>query len=152
MSAGINREPRVCPARRGPGSRLVFPLLTLVMAVGHAGRAASQPAAQPAAPLPAVVYPSRDPDTGPPDIRPPAAPPRPAQVTEQGEPVQYYLVNGVWGYWDRNHQFRPMPAAGALRPPEHARPVPKIATVLPNPAPRRIVVEHFTPPNRNKPH
>lgn len=75
----------------------------------------------------------------------------PAQVTEQGEPVQYYLVNGVWGYWDRNHHFRPMPAAGALRPPEHARRVPEIATVLPNSAPHRIVVEHVTPPKRNQP-
>jgi hypothetical protein len=55
----------------------------------------------PANPLPNVVYPSRDPDTAPPERawrdQPPSDVP----------PPDYVLVDGVWGYWDRERHFHP---------------------------------------------
>jgi hypothetical protein len=155
MLVSISRDPNGLSTWRR-GWHLAFPLLAF-MALGQTWAAAqttgaaSRPAAQYAAPLPAVVYPSRDPDTGPPDIRFPGAPSTQAQVTEEGEPVQYYLDNGVWGYWDRTRRFHPMQVSAPLRQPEHAHLIPRTAGALPNPTPRRIVVQHVMSPNRTPP-
>ena len=110
---------------------------------------------QSAAPLPAVVYPTRDPDTRPPAGGLPGMAPRPVWGLNQGQPVQSYLVDGIWGYRDHDRRFHPAPAD--WRPPEHGLAVghahagPRLATLLPNPAPRRIVTNQIMPLNRGRP-
>jgi hypothetical protein len=55
----------------------------------------------PANPLPNVVYPSRDPDTAPPERASRDQPPSDVPAPD------YVLVDGVWGYWDRERHFHP---------------------------------------------
>jgi hypothetical protein len=49
--------------------------------------------------LPNVVYPSRDPDTAPPERASRDQPPSDVPAPD------YVLVDGVWGYWDRERHF-----------------------------------------------
>jgi hypothetical protein len=84
-------------------------VLLSAAALFHAPPAVSQPAetTPPAPPLPVVVYPSRAPQASQPE-RAPVLVPRPE---DDSDPEQYVLLDGVWGYRDRSHRFRPLPAA-----------------------------------------
>jgi len=146
----------------------------------HPGHSAAQPAApEPSAyPLPSVVYPSREPATGSADQAPPGVAEEPAPATVDGEPVRYVLVNGVWGYWDRDRHFHPRlessDRAPERRPGEtgaihvetdlHRTLIPRVDTPgrfvpriaarpweanLPNSAPRGIIVQTPDPRERS---
>ena len=94
---GVQTDPR--RKRLGCWPRLVILVLAFVSL--HGGRAASQ---QPAAPLPSVTYPGRDPDTAPPPgngMTEPQPPPSVIVVV----PDTYYWFGGAWGYWDRRGNF-----------------------------------------------
>ena len=111
-------QPRVLPARGlGRGPRLAISLLGLLSL--YTGGAGTRPAAaQPSAvPLPVVIYPSRDPDTAPPDRSSSAVPPAPPRGIGEAEPEPYVLVDGVWGYWDRAGHFHRRPALIGRAPP-----------------------------------
>jgi hypothetical protein len=154
MNAPVGDAVSEVPAERPPGWRLSHALTAVLMALtAAAGGAVAQPVtAGPAAPaLPSVIYPDHDPDTSGPRGVPPATQSWPAPAADQGQPVQYYYVNGVWGFWDRYRRFHPVPGHGIARAPEHPHQAPRYANVLPNPAPRPIVAQHFTPPHRNPP-
>jgi hypothetical protein len=87
----------------GRWARRAIPLLAL--ACPWAGSASAQDAA--ASPLPAIVYPQRQLDPMPAGVAP--SPP-PVGIGEDGVPVRYYLVGGVWGFWGRDGHFHPRPA------------------------------------------
>ena len=107
-------EPR--PARRCLTIRPAISalgLLSLAVAAAHAQ--------QPPAPLPAVIYPDQVQDAAPP--APPMRPPTPmvSPVTIGDGPVTYELVNGVWGFWDRERHFHPAMPTAAWRADERER-------------------------------
>ncbi len=83
-------------------------IVLLALAPLVPGHATAQEVATEAAsnPLPIMVYPTARADKAPADAAPPPAP-----IAEAPPPVQYYLVNGVWGFWDRDHHFHPRPPA-----------------------------------------
>jgi hypothetical protein len=136
---------------RGAKSRGWPYLAVLVLALGssYAGRAvAQQQSANP--PLPSVVYPIRDPDTGPVDRTTPDITPEPALPIVQGPPLRYVLIDRVGNYRDSQRHFQQQPAttagetaaipSGAIGVPATGttgveRPVPPVrryATRLPN--------------------
>jgi hypothetical protein len=140
----------------------VRPSLRLVVVLmAGPGLSAAQPAAPPPATLPSVVYPDRDPDTAPSTRGPALA--GPAPVAENGEPVTYELVNGVWGYWDRDRHFHPRVAESVRdrRVPwsptpgfDRTRPidrVPHMRASLPKSVPSAIVVHSPSPRDRTLP-
>jgi hypothetical protein len=123
--------------------------------------AAAQPAAPSPATLPSVIYPDRTPDTAPP-ARGPAAT-EPAPVTDNGAPVTYEMVDGVWGFWDRDRHFHPRvgdsvrerrelrslePGFDRTRPNDR---VPRKRVSLPRSVPGAIVVHSPSPRERIPP-
>jgi hypothetical protein len=145
------------------GTREGLALLLLAASPLLAGRVDAQPAPAPVA-LPSVVYPTRDPDTGrAADSVPLQTPAAALPVVVQGPPIQYVLVDGVWGYRDRFHRFHPRPVSVAsdpddrpsnAAPPHGARPPATVrpgspaqhyATRLPNPPPGGIVAVPSSP-------
>jgi hypothetical protein len=124
-------------------------------------------------PLPVVIYPTPRADKASADTVPPPAPPPQAQIAEAPPPVQYYRVDGVWGFWDHDHHFHPRPptVVRGLTEPRHGsaaihaedggrraefpRVEPKTQLAphdtirLSNPPPRGIVVQSPMPRDHN---
>jgi hypothetical protein len=95
--------------RLRPGSPLV-PLVVGLLLLLHCGPAAAQ---QPDNILPAVSYPFPVPGTTGPVVGIPTAVPGAGQYADSSAPVQYEMVGGVWGYWDRGRRFHRAPASFA---------------------------------------
>jgi hypothetical protein len=83
-------------------------VLLLVTALACAGPANAQSTsgAEGAGRLPTVVYPTRDPDTAPPDRVSRGEAPLPAVI--QPEP-DYMWADGIWGYWGGDGLFHRRP-------------------------------------------
>jgi hypothetical protein len=156
-------------AIRPPGLRwscLMLGLAVLAAGFGGLGSAIAQQtrSGPSAAPLPSVIYPLGVPDQGAENLVPPAAlPPAllPPPTIVEGD-SQYVLVDGVWGYWDRDRRFHRTPDVlgrpSTARPPgvvslpghpvsrravppsaDNWRPTPRSVSRLPNPTAGRIV-------------
>jgi len=147
----------MAPDRRRTGLAVV--VLSLV--VSHTGPAATQPA--PADALPSVVYPFRLPDPG-------QRVPEPVPAIVEAPPIQYVLIDGVWGYLDRHRHFHPGAAATAIGPEPRSATIPgglaadptpvaatgpsvrRYAVSLPNPSPGAIVVRPSSQRDRSPAH
>lgn len=69
-------------------------------------------AAPPGPPMPSVIYPSRDPETRSPDRVPVIEEQVPVRTAAADAPsISYRYVAGVWGHWDHDRRFHPVPAA-----------------------------------------
>jgi hypothetical protein len=113
-----------------PRHSLLLAILFVTLVSLHGGPAAAQQTtAEPAAgPLPTVTYPARDPDTAPP---PAASVPQPEPTVIVVVPDRYYLVGGVWGYWDRERRFHRASLDGR-RVISRRQPLPQYAIHLSN--------------------
>jgi len=171
----MNALAAACPPTARPiaARRLAGLVVVLALAPSAMRTAAAQPAVSP---LPAVIYPSVEPVTAPSEPEPLLLPPEPAGTTNDGAPVQYYLVDGIWGFRDRDRRFHRLPSmagrdlahdrrppnAGVMRerpgpgrfgarlPETHAPFMPDSRSGLPNPPPGPIVVQSPAPRDRNR--
>jgi hypothetical protein len=110
----LMNQVRICVAR--PSHTLFGVGLALMVHIpGIAGAQPAEATALPTA-LPAVIYPDHVPITAPPAPLPSIGPP----IADNGGPIIYQQVEGVWGYWDRYRHFHRRPDEGVrAHPLEH---------------------------------
>ena len=96
-----------------------------------------------AAPAPAVIYPFRDPDTGPPSPRPETlvTAPEPAPAPSPG--AGYVIVNGVRGYHDRDRRLHPV---SPLLIPKPVTSRPETPGMVSAPSPARVLAPRTVSP------
>ena len=100
IGGSVRGEARIRVIRAGQS---VAMCAMIGLTVGSPGWAQGVDGAVRRAGLPTVTYPTRDPDTAPPapvPVRPLAVPETPA-----GPEAGDVLVDGFWGFWDREHRF-----------------------------------------------